>query len=523
MAVTLQRLAEISGGRVIGDPQIEVSACGLDSTDLAPGALFAALPGTRVHGAKFAGDTPAAAILTDEEGHEILVAKGEQRPTIVVTDMRAVLGTIAAEIYEHPTARLQVLGVTGTSGKTTISYLLEAGLLHAGYSVGLIGTTGTRINRVPLATKLTTPEAPTLQELFLKMLERGVTHVVMEVSSHALELGRVRGTRFAVGGFSNLSQDHLDFHHTMEAYFHAKARLFSGEQAARKAVVCIDDNWGVRMSKLAADAGLPVTAVTTDVARREGATYFAQPVGVEAAGAQNVEVVSASNKLNFLLPLPGKFNVANAAVALGMARAIGVDAKVFAEGLEKVSVPGRMQAIRRGQNFIAIVDYAHKPAAVAAVLDTLRGQMSGSGGRIGVVIGAGGDRDNSKRPLMGAAAARRADLVIVTDDNPRSENPAIIRSEVLAGAQREDPTTEIREVASRAAAIRAAVEWAQPKDAVIVVGKGHEIGQIIGDHTFHFDDREEISRAIDERLARTDRENTGAHSRNGVTDTKEEK
>ncbi|MGP5241197.1 UDP-N-acetylmuramoyl-L-alanyl-D-glutamate--2,6-diaminopimelate ligase [Corynebacterium flavescens] len=526
MAVTLHKLAEISGGRVIGDARVEVSSCGLDSTSIASGALFAALPGTHAHGAKFAADTPAAAILTDAAGLEILSEAGEQRPIIAVEDIRAVLGTIAAEIYNHPSSRLTVVGVTGTSGKTTTSYLLEAGLLHAGFSVGLIGTTGTRINREPVATKLTTPEAPTLQELFLRMLEQGVTHVVMEVSSHALELGRVRGTRFAVGGFTNLSQDHLDFHPTMEAYFHAKARLFSGEQAARQAVVCIDDKWGREMEHVARDSGLEVSSVATDPAQEDEATYFAQQVRAEASGVQEVEVRSAHGEVDFRLPLPGKFNIANAALALGMARAIGVDSEVFAAGLAHVSVPGRMQAIHQGQDFLAIVDYAHKPAAVAAVLDTLRGQLSTDSARIAVVIGAGGDRDTTKRPLMGAAAAQRADLVIVTDDNPRSEDPALIRSEVLEGARHQGGAREVREIGSRAQAIQAAVEWAQPGDAVIVVGKGHEIGQIIGDHTYHFDDREELSQAIEDRIARAAGNSPSAQSRsdeNGVTDIEEQK
>ena len=263
MTVSLDTLAQLSGGRVIGDATVEVSACGLDSSRLPEGALFAALPGTRVHGAQFARDTKAGAVLTDAAGLDLLTEAQETRPILVVEDIRAVLGPISAEIYGHPTRDLTVIGVTGTSGKTTTSYLLEAGLLHAGHSVGLIGTTGTRINRTPVPTSLTTPEAPTLQELFARMKNEGVTHVVMEVSSHALELGRVRGTRFAVGGFTNLSQDHLDFHPTMEDYFQAKAKLFAGEQAAERAVLCIDDEWGERMRGVAKSAGHPVTTVAT--------------------------------------------------------------------------------------------------------------------------------------------------------------------------------------------------------------------------------------------------------------------
>ena len=285
MTVSLDTLAQLSGGRVIGDASVEVSACGLDSSRLPEGALFAALPGTRVHGAQFARDTKAGAVLTDAAGLDLLTKDQETRPIVVVEDIRAVLGPISAEIYGHPTRDLTVIGVTGTSGKTTTSYLLEAGLLHAGHSVGLIGTTGTRINRTPVPTSLTTPEAPTLQELFARMKNEGVTHVVMEVSSHALELGRVRGTRFAVGGFTNLSQDHLDFHPTMEDYFQAKAKLFAGEQAAERAVLCIDDEWGERMCGVAKSAGHNVTTVATQGA---AATISARQTATEATGAQKV-------------------------------------------------------------------------------------------------------------------------------------------------------------------------------------------------------------------------------------------
>ncbi|QQU92617.1 UDP-N-acetylmuramoyl-L-alanyl-D-glutamate--2,6-diaminopimelate ligase [Corynebacterium aurimucosum] len=497
-STTLKRLAEISGGTVIGDASTSVSSCGLNSAALPPGGLFAALPGTRVHGARFAADTEAAAILTDAEGKRILNDAGEKRPLLVVEDIRAILGAVSAEIYSHPTQKLTILGVTGTSGKTTTSYLLEAGLLHAGYSVGLIGTTGTRINREPVPTSLTTPEAPTLQELFARMVSEGVTHVVMEVSSHALSLGRVQGTRFDVGGFTNLSQDHLDFHPTMEDYFEAKALLFDGPQAADRSVICVDDEWGRRMAQRA--AARPVIRVST-TPQGSDADITGRQLSTEVTGAQQVELTLASGEhagtFEFRLPMPGTFNIANAALATGMAASIGIEPQVFLEGVEKVAVPGRMERVDRGQDFVAVVDYAHKPAAIAAVLETLRTQLEGSAGRIGIVVGAGGDRDSSKRPLMGAAAAKGADLVVVTDDNPRTEDPASIRAAVLAGAQEANPAADIREVGSRAKAIDEVVAWAQPGDAVIVVGKGHEVGQLIGDTVHHFDDREEMARALE--------------------------
>lgn len=568
MTTTLKKLAEIAGGEVIGDASVTVDAITLDSRAVESEHLFAAVPGTRAHGAEFAAQTSAKAVLTDARGVEILTASSSEagapeagaggedfyRPIIVVDDIRAVLGEVSAEIYGHPTKQLTVIGVTGTSGKTTTTYLLETGLLAAGYSTGLIGTTGTRINREPVETKLTTPEAPTLQELFARMVEEGVSHVVMEVSSHALELGRVNGVDFAVGGFTNLSQDHLDFHPTMEEYFAAKSALFIGEGAARHSVVCINDEWGERLADMVDAAGGPLTAVSTtgaisrageegtaaeaDVMLRERTrellvpgTVVAWQHSVETTGEQHValeinpsrdtEVIQAelARSFDFRLPLPGEFNIANAALAVGMASAAGIDLDIFISALTKVAVPGRMQRIDEGQDFVAVVDYAHKPAAIEAVLDTLRSQLEAASaassgvaagveataGRIGVVVGAGGDRDSSKRGLMGAAAAKRADFVVVTDDNPRTEDPAPIRAAVIAGAregaQDSGREVEIIEVASRAEAIDAVVNWAQTGDAVIVVGKGHEVGQLVGETMHHFDDREEVSRALQSKRA----------------------
>lgn len=553
MTTTLFKLAEIAGGEIIGDGETTVEAITLDSRRAEAEYLFAAVPGTRSHGATFAAATSAKAVLTDVAGVEILHGESAEgsfdRPIIVVENVRAVLGEISAEIYGHPTKKLTIFGVTGTSGKTTTTYLLETGLLAAGYSTGLIGTTGTRINRKPVETQLTTPEAPTLQDLFARMVAENVTHVVMEVSSHALELGRVQGVNFAVGGFTNLSQDHLDFHPTMEEYFAAKSKLFLGEEAARNAVVCINDEWGERLADLVDEENRPLTVVSTtgaiahtgeeggvaqaDAMLRERTrellvpgTVVAWQQAVQATGEQQValeinppensEIIQAQvpRSFDFELPLPGDFNIANAGLAVGMASAAGIDLDTFIAALTQVAVPGRMQRIDEGQDFVAVVDYAHKPAAIEAVLDTLRSQLdsasvpsregNGAGrngaGRIGVVVGAGGDRDSSKRGLMGAAAANRADFVVVTDDNPRTEDPAPIRQAVMAGAieaaEKAGRDVEFREIASRAEAIDEVVNWATSGDAVIVVGKGHEVGQLIGETMHHFDDREELARAL---------------------------
>lgn len=494
-AITVARIAELAGASA---PAGEHAAVEIDSVDLVSsrvrdGALFAALPGTRAHGATFAAETPAAAILTDARGAEILAGAGEKRPVVVVEDIRKVLGHVSAEIYGHPAREMTMLGVTGTSGKTTTSYLLERGLMAAGHKVGLIGTTGTRIDGREVPTTLTTPEAPTLQALFADMRAEGVTHVVMEVSSHALELGRITGTDFDVAGFTNLSQDHLDFHPTMEDYFQAKARFFDPASPlhAQRAVICVDDDWGQRMAEIAGDQALRVA--TSD---KRGADLVGTQISQDATGAQVVEVTGTDATVRFDLSLPGDFNVANATLAVGMARAIDADLEAFARGISTVEVPGRMERIDQGQDFLAVVDYAHKPAAVAAVLHTLRAQIDG---RIGVVVGTGGDRDPSKRPIMGAEAARGAEFVVVTDDNPRTEDPAPIRAAVYRGAVEAGTDAEIIELGSRAEAIDAVVQWAQPGDAIVVVGKGHEVGQIVGDTVHHFDDREEVRRALTER------------------------
>lgn len=497
----LETLVDIAQARVENTPAqpLTIASISLDSSavrsDESGAGMFAALPGTRVHGAQFAESSHAAVILTDEQGWDILRGAQEQRPVLVVDDVRAILGQVSAEIYGHPSKRMTLLAVTGTSGKTTTTYMLESGLTAAGCDVGLIGTTGTRIKGESVPTSLTTPEAPKLQELFALMVERGVTHVVMEVSSHALLLGRVDGTDFDIAGFTNLSQDHLDFHPTMEEYFDAKALLFESGSAvaAKKAVICVNDEWG---EKMAARVAHPLTVSTQ---KQSGATCSAELIRTTETGAQDIVVHIAGKDIETRLPLPGPFNVANAALAVTMAHEAGIDAEVFLAGLGEAAVPGRMERIDMGQDFVAVVDYAHKPAAVAAALDSLRQQV---GGRIGVVVGAGGDRDASKREVMGAEAAKRAELVIVTDDNPRTEDPASIRAAVLAGArQHESMETDVREIASRADAIAELVKWAQPGDAVIVVGKGHEVGQIIGDITHHFDDREEVRAALQAKEA----------------------
>ncbi|GGL04432.1 UDP-N-acetylmuramoyl-L-alanyl-D-glutamate--2,6-diaminopimelate ligase [Nocardia jinanensis] len=464
-----------------------------------PGDLFTALPGSRAHGARFAADAVtrgAVAVLTDGAGAELA---GELPvPVLVRENPRAILGELSAAIYGHPSQRLRIIGITGTSGKTTTSYLVEAGLAAGGLSTALIGTIETRIGgrRVPSA--LTTPEAPQLHAMFALMVEQGVDAVVMEVSSHALTLGRVDGVRFAVGAFTNLSQDHLDFHADFEDYFAAKRRLFEAGSpvAAGTAVVCVDDAWGRR---LADGLDAPIRVATTEPADWS----LAGPARAHG-GEQEFTAIGPEGETPVRLRLPGDYNIANGLLAVAVCAAAGVAPATAAPALATVDVPGRMQRVERGQEFLALVDYAHKPAAVESVIATLRTHLAtaGSRGRLAVVVGAGGDRDTGKRGPMGAAAARGADLLIVTDDNPRTEDPSAIRASLVAGAQSvsDDQRGEVRDIGDRTAAIEAAVGWAHAGDVVLVAGKGHEVGQEINGVKYPFDDREVLAAAIDSIL-----------------------
>lgn len=460
----------------------------LRAQDVRPGDLFAALPGSRAHGAQYADqalERGARAVLTDADGARLLPAAPV--PLVVVERPRTHLGAVARAIYGDPSNSLAVVGVTGTAGKTTTCYLLEAALAADGSRSGVIGTVQTRIDGVVTPSALTTPEAPDLQALLAVMVERGVGAVAMEVSSHALALGRVGGTRFAVGAFTNLSQDHLDFHHDMEDYFRAKAMLFDG-RAARH-VICVDTEWGER---LAADHPEALT-----VSSRAGAAdWSVAAVDVAANGIQRVVLDGPGERTVRLdLAIPGAFNVGNAAVAIACIDALGRDVQQAADAIGGVTVPGRMERVDEGQDFLAVVDYAHKPGALAAVLDAIRDGLTG---RLIVVIGAGGDRDTGKRPVMGAECAARADVLIVTDDNPRSEDPATIRAQVLAGARPVGAQRAVRieEIGDRRAAIRRAVQVAGTGDAVVIAGKGHELGQEIAGVVHPFADRDEVAQAL---------------------------
>lgn len=481
---------------VPGAPGTDVRVTGvtLRGQDALPGDLFAALPGASAHGARFAGSAVAggaAAVLTDPAGAAML-DPGLGVPVLIHPDPRAVLGELAAAVYGHPSQHLRVVGVTGTSGKTTTTYLVEAGLRAADRVAGLIGTVGIRIDGRDQPSALTTPEAPDLQALLAVMAEQGVDTVVMEVSSHALTLGRVDGVRFAAGGFTNLSRDHLDFHPTMADYFEAKARLFDPQSPAHGelSVVCVDDEAGRTM---ATRAHRPVTVSTTG----RPADWRAEDVRTVGAGAQEFTAVDPAGVHHGLrIGLPGRYNVANCLLATALLDAVDVSPEQAAPGLRTATVPGRLESVDRGQDFLALVDYAHKPGALRAVLETLREQQPR---RLAVVFGAGGNRDAGKREPMGRVAAELADLVVVTDDNPRDEDPAAIRAAVVAGARAAGGGAEIVDIGDRREAIAHAVGWARAGDVVLIAGKGHETGQTAGGQTRPFDDRTELADALEKR------------------------
>ena len=432
-----------------GAPEVEISGLAYSSQSVTPGALFFCVPGFRSDGHDFAPDAVkrGAAALVTERRLDLGVSE------VVVDDVRAAMGPAAARFYGDPTAELDVVGITGTNGKTTTAFLVRHLLEAAGRQTGLLGTVKRVVGGVEEEVERTTPEAIDLQETFRRMRDGGDVAAAMEVSSHALELGRVAGIRFASRVFTNLTQDHLDFHETMDAYFAAKRRLFDEPGPA---VVNVDDEYGRR---LAAE----VDAVTFGIEHE--ADYRARDIEFDVMGSRFL-LESPDGELRIDSPLPGLFNVQNVLGAVAAVRTLGVE-EISLEGFGRV--PGRFEAVDEGQDFGVLVDYAHTPDSLENVLSAAREVTRG---RLHVIFGAGGDRDRGKRPLMGDAARRLADRVVVTSDNPRSERPEGIIDEVMEGAglgaEREP---------DRRRAITRVIEEAEPGDVVVIAGKGHEQGQ----------------------------------------------
>ena len=463
---------------------IEIRALAIDHREVTEGALFACVPGARHDGhdhAAEAAERGAIALLVER-------AVDVEPPVvqILARDVRAVVGPIAARLYGNPADALRVVGITGTNGKTTVAHLVGAIVGATGARAATIGTLGARWSGDQRSTGFTTPEAPALQAMLATMRDEGVDTVAMEVSSHALDLHRVDGIRFAVVAFTNLSPEHLDLHGDLESYFAAKSRLFEAAFTAR-GVICVDDQWGLRLARSArASLSSVVTVASMPTADRESVDIYADAVRSTPDGVR-FELVDGSARWPVAMRLLGRFNVANAIVAYAVARQLSIQPEAIVAALSKVDpVPGRLERVENDRGITLVVDYAHTPDALSVVLANLR-ELAPTPARVIAVYGCGGDRDRSKRGPMGRAVARGADIAIVTSDNPRSESPASIIDEVVRGLAVDDPRPIVE--VDRRAAIARAIALASPGDVVVIAGKGHETGQTIGDTQHPFDDR----------------------------------
>ena len=468
----------------VGEAGAEVSGLAYSSAAVEAGDLFFCVRGATADGHDFA----AAAV---EAGASALVVERRldiEAPQAVVEDARVAMAPAAVAFWGDPTAELRVVGVTGTNGKTTTAFLVRHVLERSGIQTGLLGTVKRIVGGAAEEVERTTPEAIDLQRTFRRMLDAGDAACVMEVSSHALALRRTDGIRFEVATFTNLTQDHLDFHAGMEDYFGAKRQLFDPEAGAPKAAaVNTDDPYGARLAREISTAG-QATLITFSAAGSADADLRATDVEFDAAGSRFL-CQAPDGEHAVALPLPGHFNVENALASIASVSSMGIPTGEAAAALADAErVPGRMEPIDEGQPFTVLVDYAHTPDSIENVLRAARRLGSG---RLIAVIGAGGDRDSDKRPLMGNAAARLADIVVVTSDNPRSEEPEAIIGEIVAGMRGPDAGAQIEVQSDRRAAVGIALARAESGDTVVIAGKGHEQGQEFeGGRTIPFDDRD---------------------------------
>ena len=491
---TLAQLAELVNGSVVtGDKNIEIKGIEHDSRKAAEGTLFVCIEGFHVDGHKFipqAVEKGAKAILTTRFAEAVEVPEGVA--VLQVPELKAALDVIVPFFHDYPAQKMRVIGITGTNGKTTTSYLIRAILREAGYKVGLIGTIQIMMEEEVFPIHNTTPDVVELQHTLAIMRDKGMDYVVMEVSSHALDQNRVAGIEFDTAVFSNLTQDHLDYHKTLENYKLAKAKLFDllgkeGVKENKTAVVNADDEAGKTMLEHA-----KCRQLTYGIENK--ASLQATNVEVLASGANFTLTEEFLGKLDLQLHITGIFNVYNVMAAVGAAIAEKIDPAVIEKALLNfTSVPGRFELVKAGQDFSIIVDYAHTPDGVENVLNTARRIAKK---KIIAVFGCGGDRDRTKRPIMGRLAADLADVVIATSDNPRSEDPAFILSEVEAGVKETIGDKHHECIIDRREAIFRAVELAETDDIVIILGKGHEDYQILKDKTIHFDDKEVAREAV---------------------------
>lgn len=473
---TVEQLASVADGRLVGDPAITVRDITHDSRQVGPGTMFVAVVGENHDGHRFVDDAVALGAPALLVQHQMNV----DIPQIVVEDARAAMAPVAAEVHDNPSQKLSLIGVTGTNGKTTVTHMVESIVAAAGKTPGLIGTVHTRVGAENIPNSRTTPEATDFQRLLATMVDMGAEVVAAEVSSHALTMHRVDATRFSLSAFTNLSQDHLDFHGDMERYFAAKATLFEPSRSDQ-AVVFIDDPAGAR---LAEDLEIPATTVGN------GGDVFGRNVRVGLDGS-SFTLVCAEGEAEVSIRLGGSFNVDNALVAAGCALGAGIPLEAVARGLSGLAgVPGRFEVVSVDEAIRVLVDYAHTPAGISEAIAAVR--KAGSN-RVVAVIGAGGNRDRSKRPQMGAAAAA-ADEVVVTSDNPRDEDPESILDQVMSGVP---PETTVRRQVDRREAITSAILDASDGDVVLILGRGHERGQEVGGGRSHpFDDRQVAREAL---------------------------
>jgi len=481
----LQELLDALGGiHISGNPQVRISGLSCDSRRVRAGDLFVALRGQHTDGAMFireAVDRGAVALAGEQAGEA-----GTGIPTLQVADARQFLSEAARLLFDDPAAHLQLVAVTGTNGKTTTAFLMDAIFRQAGLRACLVGTLGMRIGERPFPSAHTTPEAVELTSFLRQALRAKCTHGILEVSSHALALKRVYGMRFAIGVFTNLTPEHLDFHADMESYYQAKRLLFSpaGGNGIRASVINIDDACGRR---LAAEAGGRITRYGRDAA----AEIHVLRSSTRITGT-DLDLATPAGELSIRTRLAGQPNIYNIMAAAGAALELGIDPGHIRAGIESLTgVPGRLELVDAGQDFTVIVDFAHTPDALEKLLETVRALTPGR--RI-TVFGCGGDRDRTKRPVMGEIAARLSDFVIATSDNPRTEDPGAILREIEPGLKRGPASYRLQP--DRRAALRCALEAARTGDVVLVAGKGHENYQIVGTQVLPFEDRAVVQELI---------------------------
>lgn len=456
----------------VSDSNIEVSGISYDSRKTKPGDVFVAVSGFRADGHEYLKKAREQGAVCAVCEHEV---EGADIPCVIVENTRSALAEMACNFYGDPTSKLRLIGVTGTNGKTTVTHLVKAILEQNGEKVGLIGTNKNMIGDIEFETERTTPEALELMELFDKMVKAGCTYAVMEVSSHSLELHRVDGCRYDVAAFTNLTQDHLDFHKTMDNYFRAKKKLFD---MCACGVVNTDDEYGKKIAEESED--ILTYGIKGGKLRAENIEYGKASVRFDCGG------------MKIALNIPGEFSVYNALTAVAICKSCGISDSVIEKGVKSAhGVKGRAEVVDCGKDYTVLIDYAHTPDGLENILKSVRGF---SKGRVVVLFGCGGDRDRAKRPKMGRVAGRLADFCIVTSDNPRTEEPDAIIRDILSGMG--DAMADYVVIENRRDAIEYALLHAKADDVIVLAGKGHEDYQILKDRTIHFDEREIISEIL---------------------------